>query len=92
MRPSGAATWITEEPDEGNLHVRICGGIDMATYPDSTRKVLKLCSGVRNPVFFRKTGFLGPPKALEKTRRATSKRASEETARARVFQRYFGQK
>jgi hypothetical protein len=27
MRPSGAATWITEEPDEGNLHVRICGGI-----------------------------------------------------------------
>jgi len=27
MRPSGAATWITEEPDEGNLHVRVCGGI-----------------------------------------------------------------
>jgi hypothetical protein len=32
MRPSGAATWIIEEPDEGNLHVRVCGGIDMATY------------------------------------------------------------
>jgi hypothetical protein len=32
MRPSGAATWITEEPDEGNLHVRVCGGIDMETY------------------------------------------------------------
>jgi len=36
MRPSGAATWITEEPDEGNLHVRICGGIGMET-TDSTR-------------------------------------------------------
>jgi hypothetical protein len=32
MRPSGAATWITEEPDEGNLHVRVCGGIGMETY------------------------------------------------------------
>jgi len=35
-------TWITEEPDEGNLHVRICGGIGMVT-TDSTwtlRRVL----------------------------------------------------
>ena len=27
MRPSRAETLVTEEPDEGNLHVRICGGI-----------------------------------------------------------------
>jgi hypothetical protein len=29
---------ISEEPDEGNLHVRICGGIGWAT-ADSTRNL-----------------------------------------------------
>ena len=27
MRQSRAEALVTEEPDEGNLHVRICGGI-----------------------------------------------------------------
>ena len=27
MRQSRVEALITEEPDEGNLHVRICGGI-----------------------------------------------------------------
>ena len=38
MRPSGAATWITEEPDKGSLHVRVCGGIWFSNELDSTRK------------------------------------------------------
>jgi len=31
MRQSRAEALVTEEPDEGNLHVRICGGIGLAT-------------------------------------------------------------
>jgi len=31
MRQSCAKTLVTEEPDEGNLHVRLCGGSTWVT-------------------------------------------------------------
>ena len=37
MRQSGAEALVTEEPDEGNLHVRTCGGAGWVT-TGSTRK------------------------------------------------------
>ena len=47
MRLSGAATWFTEEPDEGNLHVRVCGGIGLETAV-STRKARGSAGGIAN--------------------------------------------
>ena len=38
MRQSCAKTLVTEEPDEGNLHVRLCGGSTWVT-DASTRTI-----------------------------------------------------
>ena len=41
MRQRRAETLVTEEPDEGNLHVRTCGGTGWVT-AGSTRNIIHM--------------------------------------------------
>jgi hypothetical protein len=48
MRQSCAKTLVTEEPDEGNLHVRLCGGSAWVTGASTRSRINLYFSRLKN--------------------------------------------